>query len=116
MRNDKRKRMMRHYGGFSGPETVKSITADIYQLYPNANKELTGRQLGLVMALVSAAYHKGKDENKAQMWAYDGENDWLMGIKGTDLAITMRPNNTFVVCKGQGEEKIYSQEHTKHTI
>lgn len=57
MRSDKRARMMRAYNGFSGPETVKAVLA---QVPAELFAELTGKQLGAIMSAVNQAYHNGK--------------------------------------------------------
>lgn len=50
-------RMMEAYGGFSGTRTVEAILS---QIPDNLQRQLTGKQLGLVMAAVNKAYHNGR--------------------------------------------------------
>jgi hypothetical protein len=50
-------RMMSTYDGFKGERTVESVLS---QIPAELQKQLTGKQLGMVMSAVNKAYHNGK--------------------------------------------------------
>jgi hypothetical protein len=59
-------------GGFCGAATVDAIKANLpIELY----KELTGRQIGIVMAACNSAFHKGKAATGAEM--VDEDAVWI---------------------------------------
>ena len=80
MRNDKMNRVMSNYAGFAGQTTVSAI---LDQIPKELQNELTGRQLGLVMKAVNAAYQGGKIAAEAEISEYvsipEGKTlwDWL---------------------------------------
>lgn len=65
-------RMMAAYTGHHGPVTVDAVLA---QIPTELQKQLTGKQLGMVMNCVNAAYHNGKAACGAEI--IDGDAIWI---------------------------------------
>lgn len=57
MNSLKLKNMMSAYNGFTGSKTVEAVKAFVPD---ELTGKLTGKQLGLVMSAINAAYHSGK--------------------------------------------------------
>lgn len=89
MRQDKRDRAMGRYNGHKGQATVEHVERNLLSAYPEAQSELTGVQYGKVMSVANTSYQDGKTSNRADMWAYDRPDSWLMGIRGTDICVEM---------------------------
>lgn len=49
--------MMAEYKGFAGSRTVEAVLAQIPE---DLQRRLTGRELGMVMSAINAAYHNGR--------------------------------------------------------
>lgn len=60
----KRKNMMAAYTGFKGHQTVQAVTKQIPE---ELFDRLTGRELGIVMSAINAAYHSGKADAGAEI-------------------------------------------------
>jgi hypothetical protein len=56
MHSGKYNRMIATYDGFKGDQTIKAIESSIPE---DLKRDLTGRQLGMVMSILHAAYQKG---------------------------------------------------------
>lgn len=69
-------RMIDAYTGFKGTATVGAVLA---QLPETLKKELTGRQLGLVMTAINQAYHNGKASCGAEV--IDGDAIWINSLQ-----------------------------------
>lgn len=65
-------RMMAAYDGFKGGRTVKAV---LDQIPDELQRQLTGKQLGMVMSVVNRAYHNGR----ASLGGVDIQDDcvWL---------------------------------------
>jgi hypothetical protein len=71
-------------GGFPGPMVVAAVRE---HLPPELFTELTGRQIGIVMAACNAAFHKGKKAAGAEM--IDTDAVWIERLgRIIDLPIT----------------------------
>lgn len=72
MRADKYSRMIAQYDGHRGPATVGAVLDGV----PHALVvRLTGRELGLVMSAVNAAYHRGRASCRAEV--IDDDAVWI---------------------------------------
>lgn len=56
--------MVKLYQGFKGPSTLSAIIDQIPEVF---FKELTSKQLALVMETINSAYHKGKADAGAEI-------------------------------------------------
>jgi hypothetical protein len=63
-RGTRSSRMMAAYTGHHGPVTVEAVLA---QIPVELGQKLTGRQLGLVMSAINAAYHNGRASTGAEL-------------------------------------------------
>lgn len=70
MRNDKRARMMAEFGK-DYPEVTKAVFNQIPEELVN---KLTGKELGMIMALMDNSYHAGKKSCGAEV---DGDGIWI---------------------------------------
>jgi hypothetical protein len=71
-------------GGFPGPMVVAAVRE---HLPPELFAELTGRQIGIVMAACNAAFHKGKQAAGAEM--IDTDAVWIARLgRIIDLPVT----------------------------
>lgn len=87
---NKRSRAIANFNGHKGPATIAHVERNIESAYPMAYAELTGVQYGKLMSVANTSYQDGKASNKIEMWAYDGELDWLAGIRGTNTLIEVK--------------------------
>ena len=71
MRSDKYRRMIAQYDGHRGPVTVGAVLEGV----PNSLMHLSGRELGIVMSAVNAAYHRGRASCQAEVM--DGDAVWI---------------------------------------
>jgi len=71
MRQDKYNRMIAQYNGHRGPITVSAVMEGV----PDALMHLTGRELGMVMSAINAAYHRGRASCHAEV--IDGDAVWI---------------------------------------
>ena len=60
----KRKRMMENYSGFAGSQTIIAVLKQVPESLLDA---LTGKEIGLVMNAITAAYHAGKAAAGAEL-------------------------------------------------
>lgn len=97
-------RAMEHYNGHKGPATIAHVERNIESAYPGAYAELTGIQYGKLMSVANTSYQDGKTSQEIDTWAYDGELDWLAGIRGTDIAIEVK-GDTITIMRGQNDSK-----------
>lgn len=88
-----------NYNGHKGNETIKHIERNINSAWPDAPKELTGKQYGKLMSVANTSYHDGAASKRIDTWAYDGEYDWLAGYRNS-----------------QGDELIIEVDSDKITI
>ena len=109
MRQDKRDRAIGQYNGHKGIATVEHVERNLTSAYPEAATELTGVQYGKVMSVANTSYQDGKTSNRADMWAYDGPDSWLMGIRGTDICVEMEGDTIKIKTRTAEKEtvKIY---------
>lgn len=82
MRSDKRNRAISQYNGHRGPATVAHVERNLLTAYPEASRELTGKQYGRVMSACNTSYHDGAANATAlgDVWDYNAPTDWIAGI------------------------------------
>lgn len=81
MRYAKYNRALTEYTGFRGPLTIAAVENPIKSVLTGDDiKKITGKIYGKIMTIANNAYHKGKTDNLADMWAYDGLFDCLIGV------------------------------------
>ena len=75
-------RMMSNYDGLAGLRTVEAALA---QIPADLQRRLTGKELGMVMSAVNAAYHNGRASARADV--INGDYVWVNALKrGYDLS------------------------------
>lgn len=68
-------RTMVAYDGFKGERTVQAV---LTQIPEDLQRQLTGKQLGMVMSAVNKAYHNGKDACGCEI--IDGDAIWINSL------------------------------------
>lgn len=106
MRTDKRARALSQYNGHNGNATVAHVERNIASAYPTAQQDLTGIQYGRVMSVANTSYQDGAHANKADMWAYDGELDFVLGIRGTDNVVEVNGDTVTITLNAREENEV----------
>ena len=100
----KNRRALNHYTGFKGDQTVAHIMRNITEAYPDIYS-LPSHIIGKIMDIANKSYHDGASSQKLDTWAFDSNNDFLFGIRGTDIAIEVRPDDIITISHGQDNDK-----------
>lgn len=97
MRSDKIKRAIDQYNGFRGEQTLKNIM-DI--IPTTLCDQLVGRQIGVIMSAINAAYHYGKNDGTREiaeyiglpsdvsLWAVIGDDNYPDGLNIPDILVS----------------------------
>jgi len=97
---------LKHYNGHHGNETIAHIERNIQAVWPTAPTDLTGKQYGQLMSVANQSYHDGANSKHIDTWAYDGELDWLAGIKGTNTVIVVDHDTITITTDARTEKEI----------
>ncbi len=85
MRLDKYNRIINAAQYHQGPATVAHVLSTI--ITDPEIAALPGRVIGKIANIRHNAYREGVETQRIDTWAYNGELDWLAGIRGTDTVV-----------------------------
>lgn len=111
MRNDKRKRAMEAYKGFTGLQTISHVERNLLNGFPTAKNDLTGIQYGQVMNVANMSYHDGK--HTALPGGYSVIDDCL-SINDSEQLIPFDVLKKIIVTRTTIATIIYCTGHAKH--
>ena len=107
MRSDKYNRIIATAQYHRGPATIAHVLSTV-----TADQDITalpGRIIGKIANIRHAAYMEGTRAGKIDTWAYDGELDWLAGIRGTDTVITVEADKIIIA------QHVRTDQEVRHT-